>query len=221
MTRKCSLPTPAFTANLFHPFLVSRPFTSPAFLSKCFSLHSPSFLHLPSPQALYLAVNDGFQVFLLKFALVPLAVFSPCFLSMNMCMCVCVLSCFRHVQLFAALWTVACQAPLSMGFSRQEYWSGLPYPPPGDLSHPGIEPTFPVTSAVQADSLTTKLPGQPLLMHTQLLFSVSFAPFLSSTRPYNVWSLLLHLRFSLLYLNHNFIYTITYMLMISTSAIPP
>ena len=51
---------------------------------------------------------------------------------------VCVLS---HVQLFAALWTVAHKAPLSMGFSRQEYWSGVPCPPPGDLPDPGIKPT--------------------------------------------------------------------------------
>ena len=114
--------------------------------------------------------------------------------------CACVLSHFSCVWLFATLWTVAHQDPLmSVGFSRQEYWSGLPYPPPGDLSHPGIEPTLPLTPAVQADSLATELPGQPLLMHTQLLFSISFAPFLSSTRPYNVWSLLLHLWFSLLY----------------------
>ena len=44
-----------------------------------------------------------------------------------------------HVQLFATPWTVACQAPLSMGFSRQEYWNGLPVPSPGDLPNPGIE----------------------------------------------------------------------------------
>ena len=56
-------------------------------------------------------------------------------------MCVCILSRFSHVQLFATLWTVACQVPLSMGFSRQEYWSGLPCPPPGDHLDPGIEPT--------------------------------------------------------------------------------
>ena len=59
------------------------------------------------------------------------------------CVCVCVccatLSCFSCVGLFVTLWTVAYQAPLSMGFSRQEYWSGLPRPPPGDLSIPGIE----------------------------------------------------------------------------------
>ena len=51
------------------------------------------------------------------------------------------LSCIR---LFVTLWTVACQFPLSMGFSRQEYWSGFPCPLPGDVSYPRIEPTFPV-----------------------------------------------------------------------------
>ena len=51
-------------------------------------------------------------------------------------------------------WIVACQAPLSMGFSRQEYWSGSPFPSPGDLADPGIEPR---SSALQADSLPTEL----------------------------------------------------------------
>ena len=50
------------------------------------------------------------------------------------------LSCFSRVWLFVTLWNVACQAPLSIGFSRQEYWSGLPFPPAGDLPNPGIEP---------------------------------------------------------------------------------
>ena len=54
----------------------------------------------------------------------------------------------------ATPWTIARQAPLSMGFSRQEYWSGLPFPSPGDLPDPGIEPGFP---ALQADSLPTEL----------------------------------------------------------------
>ena len=49
-----------------------------------------------------------------------------------------------HVQLFVTLWTIVCHAPLSMGFTRQEYWSGLPFPPPGDLPNPGIEPRSPV-----------------------------------------------------------------------------
>ena len=48
----------------------------------------------------------------------------------------------NHVQLFATPWTVAHQVPLSIGFSRQEYWSGLPFPPPGDLPNQGIEPRF-------------------------------------------------------------------------------
>ena len=50
---------------------------------------------------------------------------------------------FSAVQLFAAPWTVACQAPLSRGFSRQEHWNALPFPSSGDLPDPGIEPTSP------------------------------------------------------------------------------
>ena len=61
------------------------------------------------------------------------------------------------VRLFATPWTVAYQAPLSMGFSRQEYWSGLPFPSPGDLPNPGIEPRSP---ALEADSLTSEPPGK-------------------------------------------------------------
>ena len=60
----------------------------------------------------------------------------------------CMLSCFSHVWLFVTLWTVARKAPLSMGFSRQEYWSGLPCPPPGDLPDPGIEPMSLASSAL-------------------------------------------------------------------------
>ena len=62
-----------------------------------------------------------------------------------------------HVQLFVTPWTVACQAPLSMGFSRQEYWSGLPFPSPGDLPNSGIEPRSP---ALQADALFSEPPGK-------------------------------------------------------------
>ena len=66
---------------------------------------------------------------------------------------VCVLSLVSHVRLFATPWTVACQAPLSMRFSRQEYWSGLSFPPPGDLPNPGIEPASLMAPASHADSL--------------------------------------------------------------------
>ena len=63
------------------------------------------------------------------------------------------LSLFGYVRIFATLWTVALQAPLSMELSRQEYWSRLPYLPPGDLPDPGIKPTSPVSPALQANSL--------------------------------------------------------------------
>ena len=63
------------------------------------------------------------------------------------------LSRIGHVQLFETLWTVALQAPLSMGFSRQEYWSGLACPPPGDLPDPGIKPMSLKSPALQADFL--------------------------------------------------------------------
>ena len=59
---------------------------------------------------------------------------------MSLFMCECVLSRFSRVLLFATPWTVDLQLPPSMGFSGQEYWSGLPCPPPGDLLNPGIEP---------------------------------------------------------------------------------
>ena len=62
-----------------------------------------------------------------------------------------------HVLLFGTLWTVACQAPLSMGFSRQEYWRGLPFHSPGDLPNPGIKARHP---ALQADSLLSEAPGK-------------------------------------------------------------
>ena len=60
------------------------------------------------------------------------------------------------VCLFMTPWTVACQAPPSMGFSRQEYWSGMPLPSPGHLPDPGVEPRSP---ALQADSLLSELPA--------------------------------------------------------------
>ena len=64
-----------------------------------------------------------------------------------------------HVSLFSILWTVARHASLSMGFSRQEYWSGLPFPSPGDLLDPRIELSSP---KLQADSLLSEPPGNPV-----------------------------------------------------------
>ena len=64
-----------------------------------------------------------------------------------------------RVRLFATPWTVAYQAPPSMGFSRQEYWSGLPFPSPGDLPNPGIKPRSP---ALQTDALLSEPPRKPI-----------------------------------------------------------
>ena len=75
---------------------------------------------------------------------------------------------FGHVQFCATPWTVARQAPLSVGFSRQEYWSGLPFPPPEDLPKPGIKPVSPVSPVspvLQADSLPTESSGKPPTHH--------------------------------------------------------
>ena len=71
---------------------------------------------------------------------------------------ICIACMLSHVQLFATTRTTACQPPLSMGFSRQEYWSGLPFPPPGPLPNPGIEPTSP---AWAGGFFTTEPPGKP------------------------------------------------------------
>ena len=73
----------------------------------------------------------------------------------------CVLSHFSHIRLFATLCTLVLQGPLSMGFSRQGYWSQLPCPPPGDLPNTGIEPTSPASPALQADSLLLSHRGSP------------------------------------------------------------
>ena len=77
----------------------------------------------------------------------------------------CMLSCYSCVQLFANLWTVVHQAPLSLGVSRQEYWSGFPCPPPGDLPDPGIESTSPAAPTLQADFLPLSHLGSPCMYH--------------------------------------------------------
>ena len=73
---------------------------------------------------------------------------------------VCVLSCVRF---FAISWTVAPQVPLSMEFSRQEYWIGLPFPPPGDLSDPGIKSASLTSPALAGGFFTPAPPGKPFL----------------------------------------------------------
>ena len=82
------------------------------------------------------------------------------------------LCCAQFCLTLATPWTVACQAPLFMGFFRQEYWSGLLFPPPGDLSDPGIEPKSP---ALQVDSLPSEQPGKtififfPIMVYQRIL----------------------------------------------------
>ena len=72
----------------------------------------------------------------------------------------------------ATQWTVACQIPLSMGFPRQEYWSGLPFPSPGDLWDPGIEPRSPT---LQVGSLPAESPGKPPI-YLKCLFNAGNSP---------------------------------------------
>ena len=79
---------------------------------------------------------------------------------------VCVLS---HAQLFVTPWIVARQVPLSMGFPKQEYWSSLPFPLPGDLPLPGIEPTSPASPALAGRFFTTEIPGKPLGLYHSLV----------------------------------------------------
>ena len=90
-------------------------------------------------------------------------------------MCVCGCVCVRthactqllsHVRSFATPWTVAHQAPLSMAFSRQEYWSGLTFPPPEVLPRSGFEPESLVSPALAGGSFTTVLPGKPVSLLT-------------------------------------------------------
>ena len=104
------------------------------------SIQSPAFLHFgsfpgPSPQG---------------------SRWSPAALG-----CVCVRSHFSHIRLSATPWTVACQAPLSMGLSRQEYGSELPCPPPGDLPDAGTESTSLRSPALVGRFFTTRPPGKP------------------------------------------------------------
>ena len=73
---------------------------------------------------------------------------------------------FSHVRFFVTPWTVARQPPLSMGYFRQEYWNGLPFPSPRDLPNPGIEPRSP---ALQEDSLLSEPTGKPVAQSSPTL----------------------------------------------------
>ena len=81
------------------------------------------------------------------------------------------LSCFSHVRLFVTVWTIALQSPLSMGFPRQENFSGLPFPPSGNLPDPGIEPVFPALAGV---FFTTETSGKPPFRYISKPYSEKF-----------------------------------------------
>ena len=81
--------------------------------------------------------------------------------DLNSVGCLAVVQSLGSVQLFATHWTVAPQAPLSVEFSRQEYWTRLPFPTPGDFPHPGIKPVSLASPALAGVFFTTVLPGKP------------------------------------------------------------
>ena len=85
---------------------------------------------------------------------------------------VCMHACSVVSSLFVTLWIVACQAPLSMGFPRQKYWSGLPFSPPGDLTNPGIKPSS-STSPLVTGFCTTEPPGKPTIKYNSSINFVS------------------------------------------------
>ena len=130
---------------------------SSTFLS--FSPHQTSdlfivsiFLPFPKCHRVAIIYFEAFSDWLLSLSSIYLRV--PYFFSwFDSSFFLCVLSHFCCVRLFVTPWAVACQAPLSMGFSKQEYRSGLPFLPPGELLNPGIEPSSPVSFVLQADSL--------------------------------------------------------------------
>ena len=103
----------------------------------------------------------------------------------------CMLNLFSHVRLFVSLWIVACQdcqARLSVGFSRQEYLSGLPSPPLGDLPNPGIKPASLAAPALQADSLPLSHEGKPFVYTyiTFIFFSIKIYYRILNIVPYAI-----------------------------------
>ena len=95
----------------------------------------------------------------------------------------CVLS---HVRLFVTLWTIACQAAPSMGFSRQEYWSGLPHPPLIDLPDPGIKPASPSSPALEGGIFTTGPPFSIFLLFSPVSLSLTLSLFFPLAKPSQV-----------------------------------
>ena len=92
----------------------------------------------------------------------------PAFCQFSLRKYMCMLSCFSHVRLFVTVWSIVLQSPLCMGFPRQEYFSGLPFPPSRNLPDPGIEPVF---LTLAGGFFTTEAPGKPLFRYMSKPYS--------------------------------------------------
>ena len=97
----------------------------------------------------------------------------PIVILFYMCVCVCVWSWFSSVQLFVTPWTISHQVPLSLGFSRQKYWSRLPCHPPGDLPHPGSNSCL-LKLCTTGEFFTTEPPESPLFYNVVKLHLLSY-----------------------------------------------
>ena len=104
------------------------------------------------------------------------------YLSLFYVLCCVHAKCFSHIWLFVTVSTVAHQAPLSMGFSRREYWSGLPCPPPGNLPDPGIKPASLKSPALAGQFFTTRATGEALLKYWSRSMFVKFPCSVSTIR---------------------------------------
>ena len=105
-------------------------------------------------------------------------------LLLQFALLLCVLSRFSRVQLFAVLWTIACQAPLSMGFSRQKYWSVLPFPFPGDFPDPGIELASLTSPVLIGGFLTTSATWEALCLLLLFIVTTSILGSFNECRTY-------------------------------------
>ena len=151
----------------FHSELTSAVTTSfkPLLYTSCLALHSVVYFNEEIPWRhesclIYTQFSDNIHT---TFDFSGFFIFLDVNWEFHMLLCCAVLSHFNRVWLFVTLWTIACQAPLSMGFSRQEYWSGLLCPPPRDLPDPGIKLSLLPILRWWAGSLPLAPPGKPML----------------------------------------------------------
>ena len=132
---------PSFSNLVHHRLLLILRFSSRHHVSFFFSSDAKNILFIAVCTVAFCTEGPALESFALDYSLLI------------------ILSCAHApllslIQLFVTLWTIAHQTPLSKGFFRQEYWNGLPYPPPGGLPNPGIEAVSPVSPALKVDSFT-------------------------------------------------------------------